>query len=127
MAFRFVHAADIHLDSPLLSLEEYPGAPLAEIRLATRRALAKLVDFAIESEATFVIVAGDLFDGEWRDCNTGLYFVSEMKRLKNARDSRLYHAWQPRCRQSHDQHATLGRQRPFLRSSQTGTGACSRL
>ena len=84
MAFRFVHAADIHLDSPLLSLEEYPGAPLAEIRLATRRALAKLVDFAIESEATFVIVAGDLFDGEWRDCNTGLYFVSEMKRLKNA-------------------------------------------
>jgi hypothetical protein len=36
MAFRFVHAADIHLDSPLLSLDEYPGAPVEEIRLATR-------------------------------------------------------------------------------------------
>ena len=53
MAFRFIHAADIHLDSPLLSLEEYPGAPLEEIRLATRRALAKLVDLAVESQAAF--------------------------------------------------------------------------
>ena len=84
MAFRFIHAADIHLDSPLLSLEEYPGAPLEEIRMATRRALARLVDVAIESAVNFVVIAGDLFDGEWRDCNTGLYFVSQMKRLRAA-------------------------------------------
>ena len=84
MAFRFVHAADIHLDSPLLSLDEYPGAPVEEIRLATRKALVRLVDFAIESGAAFVVIAGDLFDGEWRDCNTGLYFIAEMKRLRNA-------------------------------------------
>ena len=71
MAFRFIHAADIHLDSPLLSLEEYPGAPLEEIRLATRKALARRVDLAIEREATFVVIAGDLFDGEWHNCNTG--------------------------------------------------------
>jgi DNA repair protein SbcD/Mre11 len=84
MAFRFVHAADIHLDSPLLSLDEYPGAPVEEIRLATRKALRKLVDFAIESGAAFLVIAGDLFDGEWRDCNTGLYFISEVKRLRDA-------------------------------------------
>jgi DNA repair protein SbcD/Mre11 len=84
MAFRFVHAADIHLDSPLLSLDEYPGAPVEEIRLATRKALGKLVDFSVESEAAFVVIAGDLFDSEWRDCNTGLYFISEMKRLRDA-------------------------------------------
>jgi DNA repair exonuclease SbcCD nuclease subunit len=84
VAFRFIHAADIHLDSPLLSLDEYPGAPLEEIRLATRRALARLVDVAIENGAAFVVIAGDLFDGEWRDCNTGLYFVSQMKRLRAA-------------------------------------------
>jgi DNA repair exonuclease SbcCD nuclease subunit len=58
MAFRFVHAADIHLDSPLLSLDEYPGAPVEEIRLATRKALGKLVDFSIEREAAFVVIAG---------------------------------------------------------------------
>ena len=84
MAFRFVHASDIHLDSPLRSLDEYPGAPIEEIRLATRKALGKLVDFSIESEAAFVVIAGDLFDGEWRYCNTGLYFISEMKRLRDA-------------------------------------------
>ena len=84
MAFRFIHAADIHLDSPLLSLDEYPGAPVEEIRLATRKALGKLVDFSIESGAAFVVIAGDLFDGEWRDCNTGLYFIAEMKRLRDA-------------------------------------------
>jgi DNA repair protein SbcD/Mre11 len=84
MAFRFLHAADIHLDSPLLALEEYPGAPLAEIRLATRRALANLVDLALEEAVDFVVIAGDLFDGEWRDCNTGLHFVSEMSRLRPA-------------------------------------------
>jgi DNA repair exonuclease SbcCD nuclease subunit len=84
MAFRFVHAADIHLDSPLLSLDEYPGAPVEEIRLATRKALGRLVDFSIESDAAFLVIAGDLFDSEWRDCNTGLYFISEMKRLRVA-------------------------------------------
>jgi DNA repair exonuclease SbcCD nuclease subunit len=84
MGFRFVHAADIHLDSPLLRLDEYPGAPVQEIRLATRKALARLVDFTMETRADFLVIAGDLFDGEWRDCNTGLYFISEMKRLKDA-------------------------------------------
>jgi DNA repair exonuclease SbcCD nuclease subunit len=84
LSFRFLHAADIHLDSPLLSLEEYPGAPVEEIRFATRKALANLVDLAIETQVAFVIIAGDLFDGEWRDCNTGLHFVSQMKRLRSA-------------------------------------------
>ena len=44
MAFRFVHAADIHLDSPMVHLDEYPGAPTDEIKLATRKALQRLVD-----------------------------------------------------------------------------------
>jgi DNA repair protein SbcD/Mre11 len=84
MGFRFIHAADIHLDSPLLRLDEYPGAPVDEIRAASRKALAALVDLTIEREANFLVIAGDLFDSEWRDCNTGLYFISEMKRLRDA-------------------------------------------
>ena len=36
--FRFIHAADIHLDSPLRGLELYEGAPVQEIRGATRHA-----------------------------------------------------------------------------------------
>ena len=48
--FKFVHAADLHLDSPLRGLERYEGAPVHEMRQATRRALANLVGLAIEEK-----------------------------------------------------------------------------
>lgn len=82
--FQFIHAADIHLDSPLRGLERYEGAPAAEIRLATRRAFENLVELAIARKVAFVIIAGDLFDGDWKDYNTGHYFVSQMTRLRKA-------------------------------------------
>ena len=82
--FRFVHASDIHLDSPLKGLELYDGAPAEEIRGATRRALINLVQLAIDEHAAFMIIAGDLYDGDWRDYNTGLFFVKEMSRLREA-------------------------------------------
>lgn len=81
---KFLHAADIHLDSPLRGLERYEGAPVGEIRGATRRAFERLVDLAIEEEVAFVLLAGDLYDGDWKDYNTGLFFVSQMSRLREA-------------------------------------------
>ncbi|HEV3021203.1 MAG TPA: DNA repair exonuclease, partial [Pirellulales bacterium] len=82
--FKFIHAADIHLDSPLKGLEQYEGAPIDEIREATRRALANLVRLAIAEEVAFVLIAGDVYDGNWRDFKTGLYFAGEMSRLREA-------------------------------------------
>jgi DNA repair protein SbcD/Mre11 len=81
---RFIHAADIHLDSPLKGLEQYEGAPVDEIRGATRRALENLVDLAIDREVDFLLIAGDLYDGDWKDHNTGLFFVAQMHRLREA-------------------------------------------
>ena len=81
---RFIHAADVHLDSPLIGLQQYPGAPVDEIRGATRRALENLVDLALEQQVDFVLIAGDLYDGDWKDHNTGLFFVSQMVRLREA-------------------------------------------
>jgi DNA repair exonuclease SbcCD nuclease subunit len=82
--FRFVHAADIHLDSPLRGLEAYPDAPVEQIRGAARRAFDNLVNLAVEEKAAFVLLAGDLFDGDWKDYNTGLYFAHRMGRLREA-------------------------------------------
>ncbi len=82
--FRFLHAADIHLDSPLRGLERYEGAPVEEIRGATRRAFDNLIELAIEQQVQFVVLAGDLYDGDWKDYNTGLYFVDRMARLCEA-------------------------------------------
>lgn len=81
---KFIHAADIHLDSPLSGLSAYPDAPAAQLRGATREAFSLLVDRAIEEEVDFMLIAGDLYDGTWRDYNTGIFFCKEMGRLKRA-------------------------------------------
>lgn len=78
---KFIHAADIHLDSPLRGLEKYEGAPVEAVRQASRRALENLVALAIAERVAFVVIAGDVFDGDWKDYNTGLYFVRQMARL----------------------------------------------
>jgi len=67
---KLVHAADIHLDSPMRGLARYDGAPVDQLRLATRTALANLVDMSIEEGADALLVAGDLFDGDWLDYGT---------------------------------------------------------
>ncbi|OYW36922.1 MAG: hypothetical protein B7Z35_11240 [Hydrogenophilales bacterium 12-61-10] len=86
---RFIHCADIHLDSPLRGLDFYEGAPAAEMRQATRRAFANVVDLAIDRAADFVLIAGDIFDGDWPDFNTGLYFAAQLRRLAEA-DIRVF-------------------------------------
>ena len=81
---RFIHAADIHLDSPLSGLAAYPDAPAAQLRNATRDAFCELVNRAIEEKIDFMVIAGDLYDGSWRDHNTGIFFCREMGRLRRA-------------------------------------------
>ena len=81
---RFLHAADLHLDSPLLGLERYEGAPADRIRDSTRRALENLVRLAIAERVTFVLLAGDVYDGNWKDYATGLFFSTQMARLRQA-------------------------------------------
>lgn len=79
--FRFIHAADLHLDSPLQGLEVHEGAPAELLRGATRRALENLVQLAIDERVDFLVIAGDVYDGEWKDYSTGLFFRGQMVRL----------------------------------------------
>lgn len=81
--FAFLHAADLHLDSPLRGLDRYEGAPADRIRGATREAFDNLVKLAIAEKVSFVLFAGDLYDGDWKDYNTALYLSSRMSRLKD--------------------------------------------
>ena len=84
MVTKFIHAADLHIDSPLVGLCCYEGAPAERLREATRRALENLVDLAIEEEVALVILAGDLFDGKWRNVQTGLFTARQFRRLGDA-------------------------------------------
>lgn len=85
--FKFLHTADIHLDSPLLNLDNYDDAPREDFRSATRRAFDNMVDLAIAEEVRFFLIAGDLYDGDCSDFNTPLHFRGRMEDLaaKNIR------------------------------------------
>jgi exonuclease SbcD len=78
---KFIHAADIHLDSPLAGLRARDDLPDDVIRHFTRRAFSRMIDLARAEDAAFVVIAGDLYDGDWKDFSTGLFFAEEMRRL----------------------------------------------
>ena len=79
---KIVHAADLHIDSPLKGLERYEGAPHQRVRGATREAFKRVIATALEHRARFLVLAGDVFDGDWKDMNTGLFFVRELRALR---------------------------------------------
>lgn len=81
---KFIHTADIHLDSPLRGLSAYADAPAERLRTATRDAFHNLVSCAIDEQVDFMVIAGDVYDGDWKDFNTGLFFIRQMGRLRQA-------------------------------------------
>jgi DNA repair protein SbcD/Mre11 len=82
--FRFVHAADLHIDSPLIGLAGKSEEFAERIDNASRQAFDNLVSLAQEERCSFIVIAGDLFDGQWRDYHTGSFFLSRMRRLRDA-------------------------------------------
>lgn len=82
--FSFVHAADLHLDSPLLGLTGKSAEYASRVEVASREAFDNLVALAIDEGCRFMVLAGDIFDGDLRNFQTGLYFMDGMRRLNEA-------------------------------------------
>lgn len=80
--FSFIHCADLHLDSPLRGLSRKEGSP--DLKQATRCALANMIQLALDEQVAFVLISGDLYDGDWDHYQTGLFFVAQMRRLNAA-------------------------------------------
>jgi DNA repair exonuclease SbcCD nuclease subunit len=79
---RLVHAADLHLDSPLRGLGRLGDDGVAEtLRAASRRALENLVALVVDEKVPVLLLAGDVYDGDWHDYGTGRFFVRQMDRL----------------------------------------------
>jgi DNA repair exonuclease SbcCD nuclease subunit len=81
---RFIHASDLHIDSPLRGLDRYDGAPVDRLRTATRSTFERLIDKALSERVDFVLIAGDIYDCDWQDFHTGLFFRGQMIRLERA-------------------------------------------
>lgn len=81
---RFIHAADLHLDSPFKGIKSLPAFIWEAIYQSTFQALTRLVDLAIKEQVDFICLAGDIYDGEDRSVKAQAYLKKEMTRLKEA-------------------------------------------
>ena len=83
-SFTFLHAADLHLGSPFLGLSLKDENLARRFASASREAFRELVDKALDEKVAFMVIAGDIYDGEWKDASIGLYFARELSRLRRA-------------------------------------------
>jgi len=81
MVFRFVHTADIHLDSPLKSLAMRNASLQDLISNATRQAFVRIVDLCLNEEVDALLIAGDLYDGDQTSMKTARFFAEQLHRL----------------------------------------------
>lgn len=84
MAYRFVHAADLHLDSPLKSLALRDPDLASLVGDATRRALVNIVDLCIDEQVDALLLAGDLYDGDQTSMKTARFLADQVRRLHEA-------------------------------------------
>jgi DNA repair exonuclease SbcCD nuclease subunit len=80
-ALRFIHAADLHLDSPFRGIGEASAGLRDQLQSSTLQALSRVVDHTINSKADFLIIAGDIYDSKDRNLRALVSFRKEMERL----------------------------------------------
>src|SRR5438270_2398302 len=81
LKFRFVHAADLHLDTPFASIGRVAPEIADRLRDASLEAFDALVRMAIEREAAFAVFAGDIYDSADRGVRAQLRFIRGVERL----------------------------------------------
>jgi len=84
MDFSFIHAADLHLGSPFLGLSSDDPELGKRVAAASREAFDHLVTEAIHREVRFMLIAGDVYDGDWRDTTIAHFFNLQLGRLHRA-------------------------------------------
>ncbi|SDY28598.1 DNA repair exonuclease [Citreimonas salinaria] len=82
---KFLHVADLHLDSPLRTQALRNPAMGENLRAASRQVLGKLVDAAIAEDVDAVLLAGDTFDRGVADVVSRAALATELARLWRAR------------------------------------------
>jgi DNA repair protein SbcD/Mre11 len=107
MNFRFLHAADLHLGSPLQGLAQKDEGVARRLASASRAAFEDLVTKALEENVAFAVIAGDIFDGDWKDASIGLFFNRQLARLSNRGVSTYF------LRGNHDAESVVTRSLPW--------------
>lgn len=82
---KFIHTADLHLDSPFLGLKNHslPDDLWEKIHQSTFDSFQKIIDEAINDQVDFVLLVGDLFDREERSVAADAFLMAQLNRLKD--------------------------------------------
>lgn len=83
-AYRFVHAADIHLDSPLRSLALRDPRLAEFVGNASRQVFVRIVDLCLDEQVHALLLAGDLYDGEQTSMKSARFHAEQLRRLHAA-------------------------------------------
>ena len=78
---RFIHCADLHLDSPFAGLKHLPAELFERIQNSTFAAFEKLVKTAIQRQVDFIVISGDLFDEEDRSIRAQAKLMNQFNLL----------------------------------------------
>lgn len=88
MAFRFLHMADVHLDTPFKSRDSILRNLLRD---SIRQAFESAVDLALTQKVQAVLIAGDLFDNDTLSFATEKFLLQQMNRLYESK-IKVYYA-----------------------------------
>lgn len=83
-SFRFIHAADLHLDTPFTGMSGLPDRLRRHLQESTFAALGDMVELAVSEDADFVVISGDVYDASESSLRAQL-------RLKEAWDKLALH------------------------------------
>lgn len=78
---KFIHTADLHLDSPFRGLDEMPTSIWKRVHQSTFTAFERIVDDAISQQVDFVLIVGDVYDRDHHSAEAEDFFVRQCQRL----------------------------------------------
>jgi DNA repair exonuclease len=81
---KFLHAADLHLDTPFIGISSFSKELQKELQESTYSAAKKLFATALEQQVDFVILAGDIFDDTDSSLKAQMFLRDEFEKLRQA-------------------------------------------
>lgn len=79
---KFIHCADLHLDSPFRARASMPKNILDDLMESTYKSVERMIDFAIDKEVDFIVIVGDVFDNQNRTLKSEVFLNEQFKRLE---------------------------------------------
>ncbi|MCS4487154.1 metallophosphoesterase family protein [Staphylococcus americanisciuri] len=79
---KFLHCADLHLDSPFMSKQHLSPNILRDVENSAYESFKQIIDVALRENVDFMIISGDLFDQRNRTFKAEVFLKEEFKRLQ---------------------------------------------